>query len=267
MMQCRFHAATDPGRVRANNEDAVDFDATCALALLADGMGGHNAGEVASAMATQLIKSAMVRYLSADDRRPDTDQTAQVLQRCVEQTNQSVLQAGNSNPEHAGMGTTLVVGVFQDWRLILAHVGDSRCYRLRAGVLEQLTKDHSVLQTQVDAGLLTAVQAALAPGRHLLTRALGVVESIKVELHEHAVKPGDMYLLCSDGLTDMVGDRDIGRVLSGNTAMPSMATALVDRANAAGGRDNISVLLVNLNRLNGKKPGLLARRFGISESF
>ena len=261
MMQYSFHGLSDPGLVRTNNEDSIAFDEVCGLVVLADGMGGYNAGEVASGMATTMIKTEMVRWLTAGGRHLDSMKVVQAIETCVDDANQSILNAAISNPQCAGMGTTLVVGVFQDARLILGHVGDSRCYRLRGTVMEQITKDHSMLQEQVDAGVLTPAQAAVAPGKNLLTRALGVEDTAEVEIHEHAVRDGDLYLMCSDGLTDMMDDQAIASVLGSPTSLTDIAAELVSRANANGGRDNVSVLLTRARRL-ADKPGLMSRLFG-----
>jgi protein phosphatase len=248
--------------VRSNNEDAVVFDAACGLAILADGMGGYNAGEVASGMAIRSIHSELGRWISSQSSHStNPKQMACAIERCVEDANRSILKAADANPNYFGMGTTVVVGVFQGPRLILGHVGDSRCYRLRDGALEQITKDHSMLQEQVDAGLLTVEEAAVAPGRNLLTRALGVEESSKAEIHEHVVKSGDIYVMCSDGLNDMVSDKDIALVLISNHSLGGMASELVSRANANGGRDNVSVLLTQATSCD-SKPGLISRFFG-----
>jgi protein phosphatase len=262
MMYYSFHALTDPGLVRTNNEDSFAFDEAAGLAILADGMGGYNAGEIASGMATSFIKSEMVRWLSAGGHRLSPRHVAQAIETCVDEANLSILNAAISNVHYAGMGTTLVVGVFQGERLVLGHVGDSRCYRLRDTVLEQITKDHSMLQEQVDAGVLTPEQAAVAPGKNLLTRALGVEEMARVEIHEHAVQSGDLYLMCSDGLTDMIDERTIASVLCSGTPMSVMAADLVARANANGGRDNVTVLLTGVRSMP-DKPGLMSRLFGI----
>ena len=261
MMQYSFHALTDSGLVRGNNEDALAFDASHGVAVLADGMGGYNAGEVASSMAVLFVKSELVRWLVINGAHLSTKQVARVIEMCFDEANLSILNAAISNPHYAGMGTTLVAGVFQGPHLIIGHVGDSRCYRLRAGVLTQITKDHSLLQEQVDAGMLTPEQAAYAPGKNLLTRALGVEEIVRVEIHEHQVVPGDLYLMCSDGLTDMLTDKEITAVLTGNTPLALMATELVAQSNIHGGRDNISVLLAKADESAGKS-GLISRWFG-----
>jgi protein phosphatase len=243
-MNYTFFAQTDPGLVRSNNEDSVALDAAYQVAVLADGMGGYNAGEVASGMTTTFIKSELVNWLTAQSPHADARQVARFIDLCVTKTNRSILNAAIANVHYAGMGTTLVVGVFLGSQLVLAHVGDSRCYRLRGGRLEQITKDHSMLQEQVDAGVLTPEQAAVAPGKNLLTRALGVEEVVKVEIHQHQVQDDDLYLMCSDGLTDMLDVASIAAIMGNGAALPDKAAELVDRAKANGGRDNITVLLV-----------------------
>ena len=260
-MQFSFHALTDSGLVRSNNEDALAFDAIQGVAVLADGMGGYNAGEVASSMAVLAVKAELVRWLTVNGAHQSSKQVARVIEISFDEANQAILNAAISNPLYAGMGTTLVVGVFLDKRLIVAHVGDSRCYRLRAGVLTQLTKDHSMLQEQVDAGYLTPAQAAYAPGKNLLTRALGVEEVLRVDMHEHPVEPDDLYLMCSDGLTDMMTDKEITLALAKHTQLALMATELVDQCNLNGGRDNISVMLVHAEETAGK-AGFISRLFG-----
>lgn len=260
MTHYSFHALTDSGLVRGNNEDALAFDADLGVAVLADGMGGYNAGEVASSMAVLFVKSELVRWLSANGAHLSTKQVARVIEMCFDEANLSILNASISNPNYAGMGTTLVAGVFHGAKLVLGHVGDSRCYRLREGVLMQITKDHSMLQEQVDAGLLTPEQAACAPGKNLLTRALGVEEVVRTDVREHHVQDGDLYLMCSDGLTDMMSDKAILQVLSSDAQLALKATELVARANINGGRDNISVLLAQANK-TAEKSGLISRLF------
>lgn len=242
-MQYSFHGLTDAGSVRTNNEDALTIDAEHGIVVLADGMGGYNAGEVASNMATEFIQAELAHWITTGLNRHDLKRIARALEMCADEANLSILNAAIANPHYAGMGTTLVVAVFQGPHLVLGHIGDSRCYRLRDGRLEQLTRDHSVLQEQVDAGLLTREQAAVAPGRNLLTRALGVETTTRIEIHVHLVQADDVYLLCSDGLSDMVADRDIATILSVPGNLSHWADALIRRAIANGGRDNVTVLL------------------------
>jgi protein phosphatase len=245
-MTLEFHVATDTGRARTNNEDAAAVDEKAALVLLADGMGGYNAGEVASGMASTFITSELGRWLSeASESATDAD-VRRAMEICVDNANRAIFNAANSNPQYAGMGTTLVVGVFRDTRLLLGHVGDSRCYRLRGGRLVQITHDHSLLQEQIDAGLITAEQAAFSANKNLVTRAVGVEDTVLLETHVHEVLPGDLYLLCSDGLSDMLDDESIGQLLQGCDLLPEAAKALIDAANDAGGKDNISVVLARV---------------------
>lgn len=256
-----FCAKSDPGRARDNNEDAVAFDEGVRLAVLADGMGGYNAGEIASGMATAFIKSELSRWLAEAGRSASIREIRRAMEICVDNANLSIFNAANSNPHYAGMGTTLVVGVFQDNRLLLGHIGDSRCYRYRGGELVQITKDHSLLQEQIDAGLLTPAQAALSANKNLVTRALGVEDGVLLELNEHHVEAGDLYLMCSDGLSDMVDDAIIARIVQGDETLEHRSELLVAAANENGGRDNITVMLVQVSA-ESEKRGLISRLLG-----
>jgi protein phosphatase len=259
-MLFEIHAKTDTGRARENNEDSVSFDAGTNLTILADGMGGYNAGEVASGMATTFIKSEMSRWLTQAGKSANNKELRRAIEICVDNANRSIFNAANSNPQYVGMGTTLVVGVFQGDRAMLGHIGDSRCYRLRNRELVQITKDHSLLQEQLDAGLITPEQAEMSSNKNLVTRALGVEDTVMTEINEHRIEAGDLYILCSDGLSDMVADPQICQIAADNTDLTVMGDQLVDAANAAGGRDNISVILVRAS--NGASPrGLLSRIF------
>ena len=260
-MNYTFYTKTDPGRARANNEDAVAVDDNTQLCVLADGMGGYNAGEIASGMATAFIKSEMARWLAEAGRQAKIKEIRRAMEICVDNANRSIFNASDSNPQYSGMGTTLVVGVFHGETLVLGHIGDSRCYRLRNSELSQITKDHSLLQEQIDAGLITQEQAASSSIKNLVTRALGVEDAVMLELNEHAVEVGDCYLMCSDGLSDMVDDAQIASILGGHVPMEQKADSLVAAANEHGGRDNISVLLVEVDAAAGKR-GLISRLLG-----
>ena len=245
-MTLEFFSATDTGRARNNNEDSVAMEEVAGLIVLADGMGGYNAGEVASGMATSFIKTELGRWLSeASDNASDSD-VRRAMDICVDNANRAIFNAANSNPQYAGMGTTLVVGVFREGRLLMGHVGDSRGYRLRGGRLQQITHDHSLLQEQIDSGLITAEQAAFSSNKNLVTRAVGVEDTVLLETHLHDVLPGDTYLLCSDGLSDMLDDESVAQLLQGSDALAEVAAALIDAANDAGGKDNISVVLARV---------------------
>jgi len=242
-MTLEFFSATDTGRARNNNEDSVAVDEATALVVLADGMGGYNAGEVASGMATSFIKTELGRWLAeASEQASDAD-VRRAMDICVDNANRAIFNAANSNPKYAGMGTTLVVGVFRESRLLMGHVGDSRAYRIRASRITQITHDHSLLQEQIDSGLITLEQAAFSSNKNLVTRAVGVEDTVLLETHLHEVLPGDTYLLCSDGLSDMLDDESIAQLLIGGDTLPGAASALIDAANDAGGKDNISVVL------------------------
>lgn len=260
-MNYEFCLRTDPGLARENNEDSVTIDEPTRLGILADGMGGYNAGEIASGMATAFIKSELGRWLSQAGRHANAKEVRRAMEICVDNANRSIFNAANSNPQYSGMGTTLVLGVFQDTRLMLGHIGDSRCYRLREGELVQITKDHSLLQEQMDAGLITPEQAATSTNKNLVTRALGVEDAVLLEVNEHRVEPGDVYLMCSDGLSDMVDNDNIAQLLATDLPLEQKVVQLIDAANANGGRDNISVLLAQAQS-GVKKRGLISRLLG-----
>lgn len=260
-MNYEFCIRTDPGLARENNEDSVTFDESVRLGVLADGMGGYNAGEVASGMATTFIKSELGRWLAQAGRHANAREVRRAMEICVDNANRSIFNAANSNPQYSGMGTTLVVGVFQDFRLMLGHIGDSRCYRLRGDEFAQITKDHSLLQEQMDAGLITPEQAATSSNKNLVTRALGVEDAVLLEVNEHRVEAGDIYLMCSDGLSDMVDDEGIAEILGTDAPLEQKVTQLIDAANANGGRDNISVLAAQAHS-ESKKRGLISRLLG-----
>jgi len=248
-MILEFFSVTDTGRARRNNEDSVAVDEAGRIAVLADGMGGYNAGEVASGMASERVKDELGLRLKALGPTPNESEMKSALLDAVDSANREVDDAAMSHPEYAGMGTTLVVAVYRGERLWLGHIGDSRGYRFRNGHLEQLTRDHSLLQEQIDAGLITAEQAAYSMHKNLVTRAVGVDELVDLEIHDYPVEPGDLLLMCSDGLSDMLSDEQIEQLLRTNDSLPAAGAMLVQAANAAGGRDNIAVVLARA------KPG------------
>jgi serine/threonine protein phosphatase PrpC len=260
-------SCTDPGMVRSHNEDSIATDAANGLAVLADGMGGYNAGEVASGMATTVLVSEMRQILAAAqpfqiDPRTNQSIAVRLLREQVLKANASIYQAAQSQPQYAGMGTTLVVALFYDNRVLVAHLGDSRLYLLREGSLRQVTRDHSLLQEQIDSGLISAEQAKNAQHKNLVTKALGIDPIVEPEIHEYPTRPGDLYLLCSDGLCDMVDDEDISmtlQALGGNLKLA--AQQLVQMANDNGGRDNVSVILVRVLREYPGARGVMAKVF------
>ena len=257
----QFCAQTDSGLTRENNEDSIAFDEVARVAVLADGMGGYNAGEIASGMATAFIKSELSRWLLEAGQMAQVKEIRRAMEICVDNANRAIFNSANANAAYAGMGTTLVVAVFRDDRLLLGHIGDSRCYRFRDGVLSRITKDHSLLQEQIDAGLISAAQAATSTIKNLVTRALGVEELVVLDVNEHFVEPGDVYLMCSDGLSDMVDDELIAKIAAEDASLDRKVASMVAAANAHGGRDNISVLMVAVSE-SAERRGLFARLLG-----
>ena len=242
---------SDPGMVRSNNEDSVMANPMRGFAVLADGMGGYNAGEVASGMATALLGSELEKAFVAQEpssRDASGKSWAEVtLVTEMARVNGAIYQAAQSQPHYAGMGTTLVVAVFHDNKVTVGHIGDSRLYRLRGEEFQAITRDHSLLQEQIDSGLITAEQARHSQNKNLVTRAVGIDPEVQAEIHDHAVLPGDVYLFCSDGLNDMVEDDEIAMTLGALSAnLELCATQLVQMANDNGGRDNVSVILVKV---------------------
>lgn len=234
---------TDAGVVRSFNEDAIATELDLGLAVVADGMGGYKAGDVASGMAASIMVAELKRRLRAS--APDSP--TQILQDAAEKANQAIFLAAQANPQYHGMGTTLVATVFHDNRLYFTHVGDARLYRLRHGKLTALTHDHSILHEQVAQGLISADDAKTSHNRNLVTRALGVEPTVECETQQQAVETGDIYLLCSDGLNDMLDDADIELTLTAlQSNLPLTARQLVMMANDNGGHDNISVILIKI---------------------
>jgi PPM family protein phosphatase len=244
---------TNVGMLREHNEDAVASDLTMGLVLLADGMGGYKAGEVASEIAVLLIASELNQTMQSSSRifktEPDLLPESNMLINAVELTNAAIYAVSQNQPECAGMGTTLVAGVFTNNKLVLGHIGDSRMYRLRGELLTQLTEDHSLVQEQINAGIITPEQAKLAKNKNLVTRALGIEPTVELELQELAVEVGDTYMMCSDGLSDLVSDSEIAKILlEANGNITEAADKLVEAANDNGGSDNISVVITKIEK-------------------
>jgi protein phosphatase len=243
---------TDTGRVREHNEDTIGSDPDIGLYVLADGMGGYNAGEVASGIAVKTIvnlvrEAYQVQELEGVDRATGLMRTSIILRDAILRANKIIHQTSKTQPQCEGMGTTVVAVLFYDNRAIVAHVGDSRLYRLRGDRFEQLTMDHSLLQELVDRGFYSAEEAARSTNKNYVTRALGVEPGVEVEIREHPVAKGDYYVLCSDGLSDMVEDEDIHlTVATFNDNLDTIAKQLVQLSNEHGGRDNISVIMTQV---------------------
>lgn len=235
MMSIEMYGLTHPGRVRPHNEDAFAVDPERGLAVLADGMGGHQAGEVASELA---VGTVVEELATAGDDPPAA------LVEAVMEANRRILATADARPECRGMGATLVALWCRNGRFYATHLGDSRLYRLRGGVLEQLTEDHSLVQEMVRSGMLSEEEAMASFNKNLITQALGIELEIRPRVREGALQAGDLFLLCSDGLSDFVGDAQIAQTLTEDADLSAAATRLVDLANDAGGPDNITVVLV-----------------------
>lgn len=257
-MEFEYCALTDVGQLRANNEDAVWVDGARGLAILADGMGGYNAGEVASAIAVERIGDELGQWLDTMDSDASMDSLAHAAERCVESVNRAIFETANTNSACAGMGTTVVLAVARDRQLLIGHIGDSRAYHWHGRTLTQLTRDHSLLQEQLDAGLITPAEAAGSGYRSLITRALGVEDTVLLDTQVVALQADSVVLLCSDGLTEMVPDSDIASVLGSDSELQAQAQALIELANANGGRDNISVVLIRSQKMT-KKSGIVGK--------
>lgn len=250
-MRLEAYAATDVGPVREHNEDSLLIDLEHGVFLVADGMGGHAAGEVASAMATSTVHAMLVGAADPEETRlvrdHESDDPADVLRErlryAMNQASIRIRREADERPETRGMGTTLVVLVIDADQAHLAHVGDSRAYLYRAGRLTRLTRDHTVVQQEIDAGRLTPELARLLPHKHILTQSVGFHGPVEPDTTTRIVEPGDIFLLCSDGLTDPLDDEAVERIVAA-TPLDMLPQVLVDAALEAGGEDNVTVLVV-----------------------
>lgn len=260
--QVEFGACTDVGQLRQNNEDSMRAAPELNLFVLSDGMGGHASGEVASRIATETViahcreseSNPTVEFIA--ERVPGASDISNRLAGAVRLANRAVYQAAQQAPDCRGMGATVVALQITGDRASLAHAGDSRAYRLRGGELLQLTHDHSFIAEQIRQGLMTPEQASASPLQSALIRALGVDPEVEVDLQEELALDGDVFVLCSDGLTNELSNAQIAAVLDENKDEQIAADRLVALANQAGGRDNVTVFVV---RYATKKPGPLTR--------
>jgi PPM family protein phosphatase len=243
----RIAARSDLGKVRDNNEDCLAYDARLGIVVLADGMGGLRAGEVASATAVEAVMEHLSDHAGADNGA--MEELGATLREALELANRRVYALSDARDEYAGMGTTLVVGVLRDERFVAAHVGDSRAYRFRGGELARLTADHSLVQLLVEQGILSPAEARRSPNRNIVTRAVGIEADVEVDVTEIDAAPGDVFLLCSDGLTDMIDDATIARFcgkLGRDEELTGLVDGLIDAALANGGLDNVSVVALRI---------------------
>jgi protein phosphatase len=255
-------ARTDLGRVRKNNEDRFEIQADLNLYVLSDGMGGEAHGEVDSKLAVQTIMDHCQQAANSHatptfgESKADVSERTNRLSSAIHLANRKVYEMAVSNPGHKGMGATIVAAWMDGQRLSLAHVGDSRAYLLRAGSLDQLTADHSLVAEKVRIGILTPQEADASEMQSVLTRAVGTNENVEVDADEQMLLAGDSVLLCSDGLSRMVTDPEIASILLTSISAQNAADRLVDLANENGGVDNVSVIVL---RILPKSEGVLDR--------
>lgn len=251
MAKLEIAAATDPGQVRTNNEDSIATNGELGLVVLADGMGGHQAGEVASGLAVDLIMRHMSHvFENPGSVKPEkgTSLESQSIGDAIRLANSAVHETSQTRPECAGMGSTVVAAAFHDNKISIGHVGDSRLYRLRNNKLEQLTVDHSVVQELLSRGLISAEEARTAYNKNLVTKALGVDANVEPDVNEFEVEDNDIYLLCSDGLNDVLDDGTIKSLLeTDNDNLEPVVAKMINETNSQGGPDNISIILIRTN--------------------
>ena len=244
---------TDIGMVRRKNEDSIGYDSALGLAVLADGMGGHRGGDIASSMSVDKIIEQVQKQLpriKPGQTDPESGYSLEsiCIAQAIDSANDLVFKTAEANPVNSGMGTTIVVLQFYNNTLSLVHIGDSRCYRLRKDSFEQITKDHSLLQELIDRGFYTLEDARNSLNKNLVTRALGIDPAVTADIQEDIVLKNDIYLLCSDGLTDYVEDDFIRLTIKRfSDNLDEAAKQLITKANQNGGKDNISVMLCRVD--------------------
>ena len=244
---------SDVGLKRPHNEDSAISDSDRGLMILADGMGGYKAGEIASAIAVTSTYQQIcqgLKHLKSGETDESTGLSAEsmLIKKSIIDANSKIYATATQETTCQGMGTTIVVGLVHGDTLSVAHVGDSRMYRVRGDAFEQITRDHSLIQELIDRGFYTPEEAAENTPKNLVTRALGIENKVEVDVIEEAISPGDIYLLCSDGLNDMVEDEEIHLTLSKYSAnLVQAAEELVQKANANGGKDNTSIILMRVD--------------------
>jgi len=248
----RFSGATNIGRKRDHNEDSISLPTSIRLAIVADGMGGHDSGDVASRLAVDTVTDY---FQTTVDQQPltwpykvDTEEHAEVnrMTQAVMLANLEIWEQTQRDGGKSRMGTTLVAIYFLDDKVVVGHVGDSRCYRLRDGELVQLTEDHSLMNDYIRMKRMTAEEAENWPHKNVVVRALGMKESVAVDIYTEKPQVGDCYILCSDGLTGMVNDDQIAVICATERELDTAVEKLIDAANDAGGIDNISVILARV---------------------
>lgn len=254
-MAIEYFGKTDVGKVRTNNEDYFLIDENIGLFIVADGMGGANAGEVASRMAVELISKNLRRFIEHQKdgdssqvilgkKKTDVSETANYLLSCIRLANQAIFEASHTYAQNRGMGTTVAAVLVNRKTYIIGWVGDSRVYIVRNGLLQQMTKDHSFVQEQINKGLITKEQAEVSEYKNVLTRALGTEENVEPDITETTAARNDYLLICSDGLTRTVSDEAILQTIKNLQKPEEICQNLIGQANKAGGKDNITAIVL-----------------------
>jgi PPM family protein phosphatase len=251
-MRVRFSGETNVGMTRTHNEDNLHLPVDERLTIVADGMGGHASGEVASKMAVDTVveyfqetsEEQILTWPFKVDREERADVTRLVT--AIKLANLKIFEQSARDPACKGMGTTIVVSLFLDDKIIVGHVGDSRMYRVREGEITQITEDHSLINDYIKMKRMTADEAATWPHKNVIVRALGMKETVQVDVHTDVPRLGDLFLLCSDGLSGMISDEHIRDIVEHETDLDRAAERLISAANSAGGKDNITVVLARI---------------------
>ena len=257
-----IYGISDVGQMREHNEDHIAWDKDLGLVIVADGMGGHNAGEVASEIAVRSIQEALRDVLDPEMQESHSIELSDAVREAITYANDEINREARENLAYNGMGTTIVLTLFYKDRVISAPVGDSCTYRIRDEKLEQLTTDHSLVQEMLDNGYLSQEEAQMSASRNLITRALGIADTVEVDVHEEKIEYGDVYLMCTDGLTDLVTDEEIMNLLQDYRSetdgcnLEGATKSLVALANDKGGKDNISVVMVCLQQAFSDSSGI-----------
>lgn len=248
----RYASATDKGIVRKNNEDfqAVLNAGQDTVFVIADGMGGHAVGELASRTAVEYVLYALPRELESAKNKKDIED---ILRLIIEKANVRVYLGSLDNKEFKGMGTTLTIAVLRDWRLYISHIGDCRVYLMHGSTLDRLTVDHTLVQELVDTGSITEEEALMHPKRHVLLKSLGVNEFMSPDTYSFDISEGDLILMCTDGLYGYVDETEIRTILRRHKNLDACAAQLVSAANRAGGKDNVTVILIHCDRDKNKE--------------
>lgn len=248
----KYASATDTGIVRKNNEDfqAILSAGQDMIFVIADGMGGHAVGELASRTAVEYVLSALPKALESANTKQEIED---LLGLVVEKANIRVYLESLDNKEFKGMGTTLTIAVLHDWRLYISHIGDCRVYLLHGSTLERLTADHTLVQELVNSGSITEEEAMTHPKRHILLKSLGVNEFMSPDTYSFDISEGDLILMCTDGLHGYVEEKDIRSIVRRHKDLDACAKQLVSAANSAGGKDNVTVILIHCDRAKNKE--------------